>query len=551
MNRFFVYFSFASILSTTLALLPARVEAETPTYAIIVGHNGSPEGRDDLKPLHFADDDALRFYGLLSRATEDLVLLAVPDWDTRRRHPEAALKAQRPSPSAFRRAVEEVGERVRADLARGDQPVLFLSYSGHGASDDDGESYLALAGGRLTRTMLLDEVLATVKGAQVHLFIDACNAASMVDARGAFDEEIDTQSVRLGEATLARLFSDEGVRAPAGVGAFLASAHNAQAHEWTEVESGVFTHQAISGLLGAADINGDLRIEYGELHAFLSAANSDIRDPKARPAIVVSPPDGNANSVLLDLLSMRDVRWLVGDASHLGRFHVELESGERLLEANLGKGSRSVLALPRDAESYVVVADGEAAISTQAASIVPFDALQFSSPSKTARGPVERAYEKQMFRTPLTVAYYRGFMDSLGLPPTMFGAQRSLPGEEELSDGVSVAGLGSQPKDSGLPDREKRLRWRRTLFGTAGASAAASIASMAVSLNAKRSYDNASSQTEADALNDRYRRAAYGAIATGALAAGMAVGGAFIKIPSESGRYELSLGSVSKLRVSW
>ena len=45
----------------------------------------------------------------------------------------------------------------------------------------------------------------------------------------------------------------------------------------------MFTHELLSGMLGAADVNGDLVVEYTEVQAFVAAANRDIKDPRAIP----------------------------------------------------------------------------------------------------------------------------------------------------------------------------------------------------------------------------------------------------------------------------
>ncbi len=53
----------------------------------------------------------------------------------------------------------------------------------------------------------------------------------------------------------------------------IATARDQQTHEWDAYAGGVFTHQVISGLRGAADVNRDGRVEYSEVHAFLTSAN--------------------------------------------------------------------------------------------------------------------------------------------------------------------------------------------------------------------------------------------------------------------------------------
>ena len=56
------------------------------------------------------------------------------------------------------------------------------------------------------------------------------------------------------------------------VGAIMATASDAESHEWDAIEQGVFTHELISALRGAADVNGDGKIEYSEASAFFNAA---------------------------------------------------------------------------------------------------------------------------------------------------------------------------------------------------------------------------------------------------------------------------------------
>ena len=73
----------------------------------------------------------------------------------------------------------------------------------------------------------------------------------------------------------------------------LATTLGQQAHEWSAIESGVFTHELLSGLLGAADVNADQRIEYTELQAFIAAANRCgpticSKPATARPTVICS-----------------------------------------------------------------------------------------------------------------------------------------------------------------------------------------------------------------------------------------------------------------------
>ncbi len=74
------------------------------------------------------------------------------------------------------------------------------------------------------------------------------------------------------------------------VGAIVAAATNGQTHEWDQYHQGVFTHELLSGLRGAADVNEDSAIEYSELGAYLSAANREVPDLRARLKVITSPP---------------------------------------------------------------------------------------------------------------------------------------------------------------------------------------------------------------------------------------------------------------------
>ena len=90
--------------------------------------------------------------------------------------------------------------QIARDQARGAEPVVFLTYSGHGGLSEQGEYFLSLTDGPLTRSVLYDEVLEPLKGAEVHLLIDSCHAGGVVGARGAFDHELDATSVPLPQA---------------------------------------------------------------------------------------------------------------------------------------------------------------------------------------------------------------------------------------------------------------------------------------------------------------------------------------------------------------
>lgn len=240
--------------------------ARTVAYAIAIGNNAPPA--PSLPVLRYADDDAVRYHQLFSRFTAETHLLAVLDDPTQRRYPGLGAVAEAPTLASLARVVTDYAGKMAADVARGDRPILYVAFSGHGFADASG-AFLAMLDGQLTRERLYSDVIGRVPAAYVHLIVDACNAGAVVGVRGPAELDAQETEVTLPE----RLAVGEGAqRTWPTVGVVIATTAGQEAHEWARIESGVFTHEVISGLLGAADVNGDGRIEYSELAAFIAAA---------------------------------------------------------------------------------------------------------------------------------------------------------------------------------------------------------------------------------------------------------------------------------------
>src|SRR6185503_8104746 len=283
--------------------------ARTVAYAIAIGNNAPPAA--SLPVLRYADDDAVRYHQLFSRFADDARLLAVLDDQTQRRYPALGAIAGAPTLANLARVVSDYAGKMAADVKRGDRPVLYIAYSGHGFSDADAGAFLAMLDGQLTRERLYADVIGRLPAAYVHLIVDACNAGAVVGVRGPI--ELDAQQV---EITLPeRLAVAEGAqRSWPTVGVVVATTAGQEAHEWARIEAGVFTHEVISGLLGAADVNRDGRIEYSELAAFIAAANRDIPDLRAAPQVIVRPPQIDRHAPLIAIDALRNSVFLTGDA---------------------------------------------------------------------------------------------------------------------------------------------------------------------------------------------------------------------------------------------
>jgi hypothetical protein len=512
---------------TTALVLAAALAAGTDahagerTYALVVGNRVPPVSHDGLKTLRFADDDAIRWAELLRRLPGATKLLTVLDRDTRARHADVAI-AGTPTLAAVRKSVAALAKQAEAAQAAGDRVTFVLVFSGHGAVRPDGESFLALLDGELTRDVIFTEIIEKFPADVVHVVIDACHAGGVVGVRGdddEFAEEIDgtTRAVTQDDAqkwlharTLAR-FPHVGVLAAASAGE--------QAHEWSEIEAGVFSHEVLSALWGAADINGDLRIEYSEVQAFVASANRGIDDPRAVPKIVAHAPDAFPHASIVDLGTLRDTVWVTGDASNVGRFHIELPGGRRHVDANLDTGVAAI-GVPAGGTSYLRTDDREAEITGP----LSFAGLAFRPQDSAARGSRSEAYRRGLFREPFNLDYYRGYVDSIDSPSVRFDGKRravtSAPAPAPVLAPPS-APIDSTPRQRRTPkDPATRKRQAGIAIGVlAGAATTAAIVTGALAGKARADFNATDLEAPSHELADRHRGLAAAAIATGTSAA--------------------------------
>jgi hypothetical protein len=482
---------------------PAPAQAARVVYAVAIGVNQPPApaaGDPALARLRYADDDAVRYFQLFERFAADARLLAVLDPTTQRRYPGLARRASAPTLANLASVTAGWARRMAADRARGDEPVLYFAFSGHGVRGPDGTFSLALLDGGITRQLLHDRILAALPAAMVHLFVDACHAGGVVGVRGdgPFARELEGTAAPVSETEMdALLGATSLVRFPA-VGALLASSVGEEAHEWSVVESGVFTHELLSALHGAADVNRDRRIEYSEVEAFIASANRAIRDPRALPRVVARPPALDRNALLIDLDDLAGGVRLEGDASPLGHFYIELDSGQRLLDAHLAAGLSTALALPPGATAFVRTATLEALVRGGRAGTVRFAA-------------------------PYGRSYYEGYVDSTGASRVDFAADAVL------------AARAPEPHGAG------RRRLAIGLAGAAGAALVTSAATGIAALAAKRDFDRTDRQRQAYAARDRFER--YAAISTVSAAAALGAGlAAWLLWPNPAVTLEPDLG---------
>ena len=431
-----------ALLATAFAT-PA--EAATRVHALVIGNNAAFPGGDDepaaaLVPLKYADDDAAAVSALVGEVAASLQVLTVMDATTQALYPNLAATARPPTLAAVEAAVGAIATEVERDRARGDQSVVWLFFSGHGSTSYAGEPGLALVDGALSRRYLYERVLAPLPGATVHLLVDACHAESIVRPRDSNAETVsvppDVASALLARSTLARF---------PNVGAMLVSSRDAQAHEWDAVGHGVFTHQLLSALRGAADVNNDRLLEYSEVQAFISAANRSVTDARARASLVVRAPEVNRRAPLLDLSAIPPSKsaWLAGVAGARGVVQVLDDYGRRLLTLHNAKDLTSSLLLPAGAVLYVIAQGSEAELTTQPGQVIRFADLKFLQARSRNRGSLASALERGMFKTPFGRSYYEGFTDnSPELVPVSFEPERDHAPARPQASKAQASGSG-------------------------------------------------------------------------------------------------------------
>ena len=277
-------------------------------------------------------------------------------------------------------------------MRAGNEPTLIFFYSGHGVANAGEPASLAMLDGALTRNVLYDEVLAPLPARYVHLIIDACHAEAVVRPRDAQAEVSEVS-----DANLALYASRSTLRRFPQVGAILATTSAALAHEWDALQRGVFTYEVLSAFHGAADVNRDGVIEYSELSAFITAANAEVTDPRARLSVLVQPPALNARAPLVDLSPLR-TRSATLTGPVLSRFLVEDSRGNRLGELSPERGFRFEVFVPSREPLYVRSDDREAEIQLEPGAKVALASIPMKTSTARARGSNRELAPTRTFR---------------------------------------------------------------------------------------------------------------------------------------------------------
>ena len=357
----------------------AEARPRNAVFALIMGVNRSVDA--ELKPLLYADDDAVRYQELFRSLGARTQLLARLDRETTALSPQAAAEALPPTRSYLGTVVSLFASEIAIARERGVKTTLYVLYAGHG--NVDGEvSYLTLEDARLTGDQLAREILDPIGADENHLIVDACYSFLLVGERGPGGERRKVQGF---SAT-----SELGRRS--NVGLLLSTSSGDESHEWGAFQAGIFSHEVRSGLYGAADLDGDGSITYAEIASFLDRANQAIVNEKFRPHVFARA--SAASTQLLDLRTGLGRSLTVGGDFPPAHYLIEDQRGVRFLDFHNAKGRGVRLVRPGGASLLYVrsMDDGKELTVPASDQSVALAASEFVDSRVAQRGAAHQAF---------------------------------------------------------------------------------------------------------------------------------------------------------------
>jgi len=220
----------AIVLAFLMLAGPAR--ADVQRYALIVGDD---RGESDEARLRYAAQDAQRLYDVLRELGGF--------------RPEDMLLYKNESAETVRAGLISLNDRIRTQSAVGHPSELLVYYSGHG----DGTS-LHLDGTEL-QTRELEQLVRGSAATLRILILDSCRSGGLTRVKG-------------GRITPAFPLSVDERMPGDGLVFWTASAESESAQESDELGGSFFTHYLVSGLHGAADLDGNGNVTLGEAYQY-------------------------------------------------------------------------------------------------------------------------------------------------------------------------------------------------------------------------------------------------------------------------------------------
>ncbi|MEO0815008.1 MAG: hypothetical protein AAFY60_19265, partial [Myxococcota bacterium] len=358
----------------------------------------------------------------------------------------------------------------------GSESEFYFVFAGHGQVRDTGQGEIQFLDGALTRAELYRDVIEPSPAAFNHLIIDACNAYFMVAARGA---------TAAGDyRSLVRSFvAQESLDRFPNTGVLVSTVGDAEVHEWSKIQSGVFTHQLRSALSGAADADRDGRVDYNEVEAFLAAANGKVEDPRARVNVFARAPALNARTAIFSpqsTLPKIEVPRLWS-----GRFNVEDDRGVRFADFN--KTDEVAVTLRVVPRPYYYLRQGHEELRIEPEAIASLSRKlsrdAFTPITLASRGSVQDSYATKLFAVPFGPSFVAGYSRAL---------EGRVPAVSERFEPTS---------------RETLKPYRQAAWIGAGVAAGAAVALELVSRRSADQFERAAgSQQDVIRYEDRANR---------------------------------------------
>ncbi|MGC4116317.1 MAG: hypothetical protein QM765_17430 [Myxococcales bacterium] len=325
----------SALAALTLAVLSAAPSGPLPSsFALVVTNNRSLDsGRADL---HYADDDGAKWAQLFAdlHGAEQVLLLTDFDPESAMLFPDWAARARPPTSAELEAAVDALARRLAA-LKEAQRPSeVTLVFAGHG-DVEKGQGFVELADRRLTARDLDEKVLSRLDADRVHLVLDSCNSYFMLNPRKPGGR----RWVATPQHSLSLLEKHPNL------GVLVSTSAEAVTYEWSEIQSGVFSHELRSGMRGAADADGDGRITYAELEAFIAVANRPLPNDLYRPKVFASGPGRDGAQAMVTLPEPAGL--LTVSAEEARRLTVRDRLGVRVLDLHAEARSAVRLLLPK------------------------------------------------------------------------------------------------------------------------------------------------------------------------------------------------------------
>jgi len=330
-----------------------RAQASVRTaFALIVTNNHSPQlGRPELQ---YADDDGAKYYETFrTLAPEDHVeLLTDFDADSARLFPRAKAKAQSATRASVLAAGARIAAAVEAESRAGHLVDFYFVFAGHG-DVEEGRGFLELRDARFTSSDV-EGLLRSIPATRSHVILDSCNSFFVLSPRKPGGRQI---------VVTEQVAQSIGERLP-NVGVLLSTSAEAEVYEWSELQSGIFSHAVRSGLAGAADADHDGRVSYEELKAFIEVSSAQVANPLYRPKVFARGPGGRQQETIFDLNRASGARVEL-DASRAERLTVRDPNELRWIDVHKEAGAAMTLVVPFADGGAIDVRDPETGMRTE------------------------------------------------------------------------------------------------------------------------------------------------------------------------------------------